>query len=657
MRILETIGNTLGWEVGALWTPTPDAQALRCLKVWHNSWVKAEAFESACLQIDFTPGIGLPGRVWTSLKPSWIPDVSKDGNFPRSHSAAKAGLHGAFAFPIFFGESFLGVMEFFSHEIREPDALLLAMFGSIGGQIGQFTERKRVEEISQRLAAIVASSGDAILGIDLGGVVTSWNAAAEKLYGYTAAEIIGHNISMLIPADNAREEFEILGKLRRDETIDHYETVRVAKDGRSIHVSLTVSPIRDADGNLSGASKIARDISKRRRDEEALRESENRFRSVAETASDAIITIDEESNIVFVNPAAVTTFGYTEEELIGSKLTMLMPDSFSAAHKTGLDRYKQTGVERLSWTGMELQGRHKNGREISLEVSVGQLRKNGRLFFTGIVRDVTERKKAEAELQAWQRELESRVESRTAELALAHSHLQDEIEERKRLEAEIARTIEREQLRLGQELHDGLGQHLAGLGLMLAALQAKSEKESPKIAQHVQVLQQMTVQSVEQARNLAKSFYPVELERHGLLVALKEDAYKTERLFGISCLVQSDSSGCAELKGPLAIQLFRIAQEAVHNSVKYARAKQIRIGLFAVDGHIQLTVKDDGIGFPSMATESKGMGLRIMKYRARMVGGQVDFGNDPGGGAIITCSVPNRAAVAPVDPGAGVVAA
>ncbi len=155
-RILQTICETLDWEVGALWMPDRglghgDASVLRCLEFWHVPGSAVEEFESVSRESTFGAGVGLPGRVWTSLKPAWIPDVGRDENFPRAPLALKVDLHAAFAFPILFGEKFFGVMELFSHEIREPDDALLAMFGSIGGQIGQFMERKRNEDEREQL--------------------------------------------------------------------------------------------------------------------------------------------------------------------------------------------------------------------------------------------------------------------------------------------------------------------------------------------------------------------------------------------------------------------------------------------------------------------------------------------------------------------------
>jgi signal transduction histidine kinase len=151
-RVLQKVSDTLRWQVGAVWIPDVDENVLRCLKMWKAFPDKFARFEAASCGGTFTRGVGLPGRVWSTLRPVWIPDVTRDNNFPRGPVAAAEGLHAALAFPI-CGEKFLGIMEFFSDEIREPDEAMLAMFGVIGGQIGQFIERKRAEEALQEAQA------------------------------------------------------------------------------------------------------------------------------------------------------------------------------------------------------------------------------------------------------------------------------------------------------------------------------------------------------------------------------------------------------------------------------------------------------------------------------------------------------------------------
>ncbi len=269
-RILQAVCESLGWELGALWRIDREAKALRCVETWHVVGVEVPEFEEESRRQTFTEGVGFPGHVWALKKPAWLTDITSS-NFPRAPFAERAGLHGAFAFPIRLRDEILGVMEFFTRDVREPDEPLLQMMETVGSQIGQFIERKAAEE--------------------------------------------------------------------------------------------------------------------------ELRHSEERFRMLAETASDAIITIDEESRIIFTNRTAENVFGYKIEEMMDSELTMLMPDYLRHLHSAGLARYIETGQKHINWEGYELPGLHKDGHEIPLEVSFSEWTKSGKRYFTGIVRDITERKR------------------------------------------------------------------------------------------------------------------------------------------------------------------------------------------------------------------------------------------------------------------------
>lgn len=145
-KILQAVCESLGWEYGSLWTVDRGSNVLRCSQVWQALSAQAGEFESASRELAFAPGVGLPGRVWNDRQAVWIADVVEDTNFPRSATATRVGLHGACAFPITFRSEILGVVEFLSRSIREPDPELLAMMVTIGSQVGQFIERRRVED-------------------------------------------------------------------------------------------------------------------------------------------------------------------------------------------------------------------------------------------------------------------------------------------------------------------------------------------------------------------------------------------------------------------------------------------------------------------------------------------------------------------------------
>jgi PAS domain S-box-containing protein len=181
------------------------------------------------------------------------------------------------------------------------------------------TERKQAERATNLLAAIVASSQEAIISKGLDGVISSWNKSAERLFGYTAEETIGRHISLIIPADRPHEEAWILGQLKRVEQVEHFETVRVRKDGTLIDISVIVSPIRDASGRIVGASKLARSITERKQAEQTLRQAEEKYRAIFEGAVVGIFRSTLDGRYVDVNPSMARMLGYdSPQELVES---------------------------------------------------------------------------------------------------------------------------------------------------------------------------------------------------------------------------------------------------------------------------------------------------------------------------------------------------
>lgn len=266
----------------------------------------------------------------------------------------------------------------------------------LAGIIKDITEHKQAQETRDHLAAIVDSSEDAIIGETLDGIITSWNLGARKIYGYGAEEITGKHGSILLPTDRMDEMRNILEKLRLGEVFEHYETVRVRKDGKHIDVSLTISPIKDAAGKLVGVSTIARDVTERKLAEEALRASEERNRSIIATALDAFIGMDAAGRITDWNKRAETTFGWTSQEVLGKVLAdTIIPPAMREAHKKGLENFLATGKGPILGKHLELSALHRDGHEFPVELMVWPLRREGALHFNAFLRDVTERKQAQ----------------------------------------------------------------------------------------------------------------------------------------------------------------------------------------------------------------------------------------------------------------------
>jgi two-component system sensor kinase FixL len=261
------------------------------------------------------------------------------------------------------------------------------------------------QSVDNRLAAIVASSDDAIVGKTLDGIVTEWNRGAETVFGYSADEMIGKPLTVLLPHDREDEEEKILQRIAIGEQVDHFETRRRRKDGEIIDVSVTVSPVWNASGQLVGASQVARNTTAAKRVQTALQEREAHLQSVLDTVPDAMIVIDTQGIMQSFSATAERQFGYTADEAVGQNVGILMPEPYAGQHDGYLARYMATGERRIIGIGRIVVGRRKDGSTFPMELSVGEMHSGSRRFFTGFARDLTERQQTRQRLQELQAEL------------------------------------------------------------------------------------------------------------------------------------------------------------------------------------------------------------------------------------------------------------
>jgi len=253
----------------------------------------------------------------------------------------------------------------------------------------------RPDPTAARLIAIVESSDDAIIGKTLEGVITSWNRAAERIFGYTAAEMIGQNIRHIIPEERQGEEEEVLARLRRGERIDHFKTVRMARGGRKIDILLTVSPIKDAQGRIVGAAKIAREITERNWMGGAVIPSERHARAILEAVSEAILLINEAGLIVSVNRKIEEMFGYSREDVLGRPLEMLLPERFRAPHADHRAAYFRDPHVRPMGQELNLLARRRDGTEFPVEISLSYVSTDEGMQALAFVTDITRRRAME----------------------------------------------------------------------------------------------------------------------------------------------------------------------------------------------------------------------------------------------------------------------
>lgn len=255
------------------------------------------------------------------------------------------------------------------------------------------------DESSGLLRAIVESSDDAIIGKELDGTIVSWNAGAQRMYGYTAAEAIGRPIALIVPESHREELARILDEIRAGRRVASHDTVRVTRDGRRLNVSLTVSPILDADGRVAGASAIGRDVTEAKRVQAALRASEQRYQSIIDSAVDAILVIDRHGRVEAFNRGAEQLFGFSPQEVIGRNVNLLMPEPSHTEHDEYMRRYLTTHEKRIIGIGREVTGRRKDGSTFPLHLSVGEMEIDGEPKFTGILHDLTARVQLESQLR------------------------------------------------------------------------------------------------------------------------------------------------------------------------------------------------------------------------------------------------------------------
>jgi PAS domain S-box-containing protein len=273
--ILRAVGESLGWDAGALWGVDPDAGVLRCLEVWHKASVRIPAFEAACRRQTFTPGVGLPGRVWASGKPAWVADVTQDDNFARAPAASREGLHGAFAFPVLLGKEPFGVIEFFSHEARQPDDDLLEMLASVGSQVGLFMGRNRVESLHRKVVSLVENSGEFIGLATVDGAIFFVNEAGRRLVGLDSLGEVRRTQVMdyFPPEDRPRIQNDVLPVVLREGRWSGEVRFRHFKTGATIPVVWNVVCLKDeATGRPVALACISSDLTDRKRLEEALRQ-------------------------------------------------------------------------------------------------------------------------------------------------------------------------------------------------------------------------------------------------------------------------------------------------------------------------------------------------------------------------------------------------
>jgi PAS domain S-box-containing protein len=397
---------------------------------------------------------------------------------------------------------------------------------------------------------------------------------------------------------------------------------------------------------VGGAVVAHTDISRRKEAEHALHARTAELETVLREVPVAIfISYDRHSNVINGNPAACKLL-HAEKNLNfnssspGANFEILVEGKEVPPRELPMQRASSTGEPVL---GAELEVIFSDGSSCRiLGNAVPLFDEDGTVRGSiGTFIDITEHKAAEEALRNFNTELEARVKERTDVLESAMAKLREEIAERQRLEEEILQISERQQMRIGQDLHDDLGQQLVGIAMHSDMLANELQREGHPKAGAAKQLNEFVSWSIKTSRNLAKSFYPVELERAGLIVALQDLAERTNMLSKVHCEVVTDDDFPIEKSA--AIHLYRIVQESISNAIKHGHASHIRIACSTHGNHRILSVTDNGTGFTAPEEgEWTGMGLHLFQYRARLIGASLAVRRGEMGGCEVTCTIPIR---------------
>jgi len=476
--------------------------------------------------------------------------------------------------------------------------------------------QKRAEEANAWLAAVVESSDDAIISEDLNGIITSWNAGAQRMFEYTKAEAIGQPLKLIIPSDLYDEEARILQRLRNGERIDHYESIRLSKSGKQIDVSLTISPVKGSDGRVLGASKIARDITERKQAEEALRkvydelelrvsertaELERRTAQVQEQAelldlaSDAIFVRNLDARITYWNQGAERLYGWTRAEVLGKPIDDYLKTQFPQPFADIRAEILRTG----SWQG-ELIHSTKDRRRITVASrwSVWSDKQGKPLGFLELNTDLTEQKRAEENLRTMSGRL---------------LQLQDE-----------------ERRRIARELHDSAGQMLVALDMNLATIQRDGANLNHGAARACAESLHLVQQLSKELRTISHLLHPPLLDEAGLPSAIRwfVEGFAERSKIPVALEIPQN---LGRLSPEFETTIFRVVQEGLTNIHRHSGSSTAAIRISQAPEAIRLEISDRGKGIPAgvqlglAGAGRSGVGIQGMRERLRQLGGHLEI--------------------------------
>jgi PAS domain S-box-containing protein len=488
--------------------------------------------------------------------------------------------------------------------------------------VRDITENKQVQEALQASEERFRQLADHIQEVfwmsnaDKSGIIYV-SPAYEKIWGQSCSSLYASPrnwIEAIHPEDRERVTENALTKQVTGEYDETYRIIR--PDGSIRWIQDRAFPIRNAAGKIYRIVGIADDITKRKQAWDALGESEARKKAIMHAALDGIITFDHEGRMIELNSAAEKIFGHSQSKLIGENVMEVIPPSFKTWFKNGLANFFAGEKGPIQGSRIEMPALRADGSSFAAEFTITQIRLAGHPMFTLYIRDITQRKRAEGELRA--------------------------------LPQRIIKAQEAERSRIAQELHDGINQLIASVKMRLRKVEGSLPDLKPAAREILARCDRLLVKVLEENRRIAHNLRPTELDQLGLAAACtsfcNEVQLRTNLKFECRLI-----SLAQRLPLDIELQLFRIVQEAVNNTEKYARAKSVKLRIRVQAGSVVLKIQDDGQGFDAKTLKPgkktrHGLGLTNMRERALSLGGTCEIKSQPGRGTAITVRVPLKPA-------------